>query len=238
MSDDPNSRHQEITPRELLVGAAGNALWAFISWGCAVIASLVTLVWGHLKKAPFAETMCWASGLFVLVAIAGNASVWIWQKRKKSLVENLSVVPRITAEAKQAQRGQPGNEFYCEVSVEKVERAVAAYLTKWIPAPSQQIQHKMSHAEQIPRSTDLPIALKHQAGNAFLCFRMPREGSEPTIEILSEGRKFLSFQTQEPIFDIEIEAREGPTVLMRQAFQIEIVRGAGATIGHFKIRST
>jgi hypothetical protein len=187
-------------------------------------------------------------------AIAGILLVYliayiIWrvrsQRKKHEAKEQVSVAAiQITAERCETTPGI-GKEYFCEIRVANLPKEtsqIAAFLTSWTPLPSEQIHHKMPHTKRIPTSADFPILLPELEKDMncpgvrrFKCFHMPREGSEPTIEIVSQKTKFLSFQTSRPDFKITIEIKGDGVLLCSQTFQLEFVRGSGPLISYFKI---
>jgi len=80
---------------------------------------------------------------------------------KTALDTRTKEAPEIFAERCETKPGI-GKEYFCEIRVANLPNEsmeIAAFLTSWIPAPSEQIQHKMSHTERVPQSADFPISL-------------------------------------------------------------------------------
>jgi len=174
--------------------------------------------------------------------VAWMAGLWVWIKKRKT-----TVIQPLQISAKQCEtKPGIGKEYFCEIHVANLpneSEGIRAFLTNWIPAPSEQIQYNLSHTERIPQSTDFPILLpeieadpKQPDIHRFKCFHMPQHGVGPTIEIVSQETKFLPFQTNNPIFKTTIEIKHGAMVLGIQTFQVEFVRGSGNVISYFRIQ--
>ncbi len=164
----------------------------------------------------------------------------------KSVVLSPPTHPVIIEAKRSEDRPGIGKKYFCEIQIKHIPAEslgrIEVYLMRWTPSPTEQINHHgVSSDKRIPTSKDFPIPLKPIAAATnnpnvlcFECFRMPREGSEPAIEIVSRSAEYLSFRTNEPTFEMCIQAKSGSVVLATQKFQIEIVRGSGDMIGYFK----
>jgi hypothetical protein len=216
-------------------------LFKCLQWGWVVTLALIAWVGEWIRGASRKE-IGW---VLITIIVVGYAAAWffglkILRKYKNKKTETV----QISAERCETKL-RIGKEYVCEIHVSNLPKEsgnITAFLTSWIPAPSEQIQHKISHTERIPKSTDFPILLptieddpKQPEIRRFKCFHMSQEGKEPTIEIASQQIKFLSFQTSNPIFKITIEIRRAGEVLGTEIFQIEFVRGSGNIYPYFRI---